>query len=86
MGVSGVVKGTIGGREVGMSTEVEKKKLGWIDTELVAGNSMLDLTVKGTERAGVDVKMVSITVAVSSISSVTEVETAAAIVVGGAGL
>ena len=86
MGVSGVVKGTIGGREVGMSTEVEKKKLGWIDTELVVGNSMLDLTVKGTERAGVDVKMVSITVAVSSISSVTEVETAAAIVVGGAGL
>lgn len=69
-----------------MSTEVEKKKLGWIDTELVVGNSMLDLTVKGTERAGVDVKMVSITVAVSSISSVTEVETAAAIVVGGAGL
>ena len=86
-GASGVVKGIIGGREVGISTEVEKKKLGWIEIEDVAGTSMLDLTVKGTERTGVDVKKtVSITVAVSSISSVTEVETAAAIVVSGAGL
>ena len=85
-GIIGVVKGISGGIDVGMSTGVEKKKLGWIDIEVVVGNSMLDLTVKGTERDGVGVMLISIAVAVSSISSTIEVETAAMVVVSGAGL